>query len=144
MQRRTARFVLSRYRNISSINSVLDALNWPTLERCCQISRFHAGHYHCCRGPLFTPCPASTLLLWTITDHMPVITPVAMDVYWPLGRHDHGDCGPLLTSCLSSPLLVWTITDSISVITTVVMDLFWPLGRHDHSCYGPLKTPFPS
>ena len=33
VQRRAAHFVLNRYRNTSSVNSILEALDWPTLER---------------------------------------------------------------------------------------------------------------
>ena len=41
LQRRAARFVLSRYRNTSSVNSMLEALDRPTLERHRQISRLY-------------------------------------------------------------------------------------------------------
>ena len=41
LQRRAARFVLSRYRNTSRVNSMLEALDRPTLERHRQISRLY-------------------------------------------------------------------------------------------------------
>ena len=34
-----AHFIFSRYRNTCSVSSMLEALDWPTLERRCQISR---------------------------------------------------------------------------------------------------------
>ena len=46
MQRRTARFVLSRYRNTSSVNIMLDVSDWSTLQRRRQISRL-SGLVHC-------------------------------------------------------------------------------------------------
>ena len=33
VQRRAARFVLNRFRNTSSVNNMLEALGWPTLEQ---------------------------------------------------------------------------------------------------------------
>ena len=33
IQRRAARFVLNRFRNTSSVNNMLEALGWPTLEQ---------------------------------------------------------------------------------------------------------------
>ena len=68
VQRRaaSARFVLNRYRNTSSVNSMLEALDWPTLERRCQISRLsmlykiHSGLVHCpCLKSKLTPLPSS-------------------------------------------------------------------------------------
>ena len=53
VQRQAAHFILSRYRNTSCVNSLLEALDWPTLERCHQISRLsrlykiHSGLVHC-------------------------------------------------------------------------------------------------
>ena len=46
VQRRTARFVLSRYRNTSSVNIMLDVSDWYTLQRGRQISRL-SGLVHC-------------------------------------------------------------------------------------------------
>ena len=39
VQRRAARFVLSRFRNTSSVNKMLEALGWPTLEQRCKTCR---------------------------------------------------------------------------------------------------------
>ena len=33
VQRRAARFILSQFRNTSSVNNMLEALGWPTLEQ---------------------------------------------------------------------------------------------------------------
>ena len=33
VQRRAARFILNRFRNTSSVNNMLEALGWPTLEQ---------------------------------------------------------------------------------------------------------------
>ena len=48
----------------------------------------HVCHHLCCYGPLLTRCQSSLLLLWAITDTMPVITAVAIGHYWHHVRFD--------------------------------------------------------
>ena len=53
VQRRVVRFVLSRFRNTSSVNNMLEALGWPTLEQRCQtcglsmLYKIQSGLAHC-------------------------------------------------------------------------------------------------
>ena len=53
VQRRAARFVLNRFRNTSSVNNMLEALGWPTLEqrrqtcRLLMLYKIQSGPAHC-------------------------------------------------------------------------------------------------
>ena len=53
VQRRAARFVLNRFRNTSSVNNMLEALGWPTLEqrrqtcRLLMLYKIQSGLAHC-------------------------------------------------------------------------------------------------
>ena len=52
VQRRVVRFILSRFRNTSSVNSMLEALGWPTLEqrqtcRLLILYKIQSGLAHC-------------------------------------------------------------------------------------------------
>eukprot|EP00745_Piridium_sociabile_P028257 TRINITY_DN45450_c0_g1_i15.p1 TRINITY_DN45450_c0_g1~~TRINITY_DN45450_c0_g1_i15.p1 ORF type:complete len:218 (-),score=38.33 TRINITY_DN45450_c0_g1_i15:57-710(-) len=53
VQRRAARFVLNRHRNTSSVSSMLEALDWPTLEsrrqkaRLSMLHKIRVGLVHC-------------------------------------------------------------------------------------------------
>ena len=53
VQRRAARFILSQFRNTSSVNNMLEALGWPTLEqwrqtcRLLMLYKIQSGLAHC-------------------------------------------------------------------------------------------------
>ena len=53
VQRRAVRFVLNRFRNTSSVNNMLEALGWPTLEqrrqtcRLLMLYKIQSGLAHC-------------------------------------------------------------------------------------------------